>query len=93
MKSNTSVLRIAKSLASVGIVFTVSNLEGAQATSSQAQTSAQIKAVAEEAAQALSETGAAADIEHMIHSHVDSIAQEHVSRGLEVFLGDSSGRI
>ena len=79
MKSNTSMMRIAKNLASVGILFTVSNMEGAQAASSQAQ----IKSVAESAVNALASEGAeglaVADVEHMIHSHVDSLAKEHVS--------------
>ena len=63
MKSNSSMLRIAKNLGSVGLLFTVTKLDGAQAIStamtaeSEAAVDAQIKALTSSVQQALSQSG------------------------------------
>ena len=86
MKSNTSMLRIAKNLGSVGLLFTITKQNGAQAIStgltseSEATVDSQIKAMTESVQQALSQSGseslADSEIENMIQSHVQSLVEE-----------------
>ena len=76
MKSNTSMLRIAKNIGSVGLLFTLSKQNGAQAistgmsTQAEASVDAQIKALTSSVQQALAGQGSEAladsEIENMI---------------------------
>ena len=86
MKSNTSMLRIAKNLGSVGLLFTITKQNGAQAIStgltseSEATVDSQIKAMTESVQQALSQSGseslADSEIENMIQSQVQTLVTE-----------------
>ena len=86
MKSNTSMLRIAKNLGSVGLLFTITKQNGAQALSSgltsesEAAVDSQIKAMTSSVQQALSQSGSEAladsEIENMIQSQVQTLVKE-----------------
>ena len=83
MKTNTSVLRIAKNLGSVGLVFTVSKasaLKSEMTAQSQAQVDAEIKSLSSSVQQALSQSGSEAladsEIQNMIQSQVENMVAE-----------------
>ena len=85
MKTNTSVLRIAKNLGSVGLVFTVSKasaLKSEMTAQSQAQVDAEIKSLSSSVQQALSQSGegsealADSEIQNMIQSQVENMVAE-----------------
>lgn len=85
MKTNTSVLRIAKNLGSVGLVFTVSKasaLKTEMTATSQAQVDAEIKSLSSSVQQALSQSGegsealADSEIQNMIQSQVENMVSE-----------------
>jgi len=82
MKSNTSVLRIAKNLGSVGLLFSITKQNGVQAVSTESEASleSQIKSMSSSVQQALSQSGSEAladsEIENMIQSHVQSLVEE-----------------
>lgn len=88
MKSNTSMLRIAKNLGSVGLLFSITKDTGVAAIStglqaeSEATVDSQIKSLTSSVQQALSQSGAGSEaladseIENMIQSHVQSLVQE-----------------
>ena len=82
MKSNTSVLRIAKNLGSVGLLFSITKQNGVQAVSTESEASldSQIKSMSSSVQQALSQSGSEAladsEIENMIQSHVQSLVTE-----------------
>ena len=78
MKSNTSVLRIAKNLGSVGLLFSITKESGVMAT--ETSVDSQIKAMSSSVQQALSQSGSEAladsEIENMIQSHVQTLVEE-----------------
>jgi len=82
MKSNTSMLRIAKNLGSVGLLFSITKQNGVQAVSTESEASldSQIKSMSSSVQQALSQSGSEAladsEIENMIQSHVQSLVEE-----------------
>ena len=88
MKSNTSMLKIAKNLGSVGLLFSITKETGVAAISTglQAETEAtvdsQIKSLTSSVQQALSQAGegsealADSEIENMIQSHVQNLVSE-----------------
>ena len=89
MKTNTSVLRIAKNLGSVGLLFTITKNTGVEALStemtaqSEAQVDAEIKSLSSSVQQALSQSGegseALADSE--IHSLIENHVRDMMSEG------------
>ena len=88
MKSNTSMLKIAKNLGSVGLLFSITKQTGVAALStgaqaeSEATVDSQIKSLTSSVQQALSQAGegsealADSEIENMIQSHVQSLVEE-----------------
>jgi hypothetical protein len=78
MKSNTSVLRIAKNLGSVGLLFSITKESGVMAA--ETSVDSQIKAMSSSVQQALSQSGSEAladsEIENMIQSHVQSLVEQ-----------------
>ena len=88
MKSNTSMLKIAKNLGSVGLLFSITKETGVAAIStglqaeSQATVDSQIKSLTSSVQQALSQAGegsealADSEIENMIQSHVQNLVAE-----------------
>lgn len=86
MKSNTSVLRFAKNLGSVGLLFSITKETGVAAISSglqaeaEASVDSQIKSLTSSVQQALSQSGTEAladsEIESMIQSHVQGLVSE-----------------
>jgi len=89
MKSNTSVLRIAKNLGSVGLLFSITKQNGVQAVSTESEASldSQIKSMSSSVQQALSQSGSEAladsEIENMIQSHVQSLVEEQAKTELK----------
>ena len=85
MKSNTSMLKIAKNLGSVGLLFSITKQTGVEALSTglaseaEAQVDAQIKSLSSSVQQALSQSGegsealADSEIQNMIQSHVQEL--------------------
>ena len=85
MKTNTSMLKIAKNLGSVGLVFSISraNALATQASSEvEASVDAQIKSLSNSVQQALSQSGegsealSESEIQNMIESHVQNQVAE-----------------
>jgi len=88
MKSNTSMLKIAKNLGSVGLIFSITKQTGVEALSTgltseaEAQVDAQIKSLSSSVQQALSQSGegsealADSEIQNMIESHVQELVAE-----------------
>ena len=84
MKSNTSMLKIAKNLGSVGLLFTITKTTGVEAlsTESSAQVDAEIKSLSSSVQQALSQSGegsealAESEIKNMIQSQVENMVAE-----------------
>ena len=88
MKTNTSMLKIAKNLGSVGLLFTITKQTGVEAlstemtASSEAQVDAEIKSLSSSVQQALSQSGegsealAESEIKNMIQSQVENMVAE-----------------
>jgi hypothetical protein len=87
MKTNTSMLKIAKNLGSVGLLFTISKqhvagLQTELSTEAEASVDAQIKSLSASVQQALSQSGegsealADSEIQNMIESHVQNMVAE-----------------
>jgi len=88
MKSNTSMLKIAKNLGSVGLLFSITKNTGVEAiktgltAESEASVDSQIKAMSASVQQALSQSGegsealADSEIQNMITSHVQELVSE-----------------
>ena len=85
MKTNTSMLKIAKNLGSVGLVFTITKtaaLKTEMAAQSEAQVDAEIKSLSSSVQQALSQSGegsealADSEIQNMIQSQVENMVAE-----------------
>ena len=85
MKTNTSVLKIAKNLGSVGLLFTItktSALKTELSAQSEAQVDAEIKSLSSSVQQALSQSGegsealAESEIKNMIQSQVENMVAE-----------------
>ena len=81
MKTKTSMLKIAKNLGSVGLLFTITKTTGVEAlsTESSAQVDAEIKSLSSSVQQALSQSGegsealADSEIQNMIESEVKNL--------------------
>ena len=85
---NTSMLKIAKNLGSVGLLFTITKNTGVEALStemtaqSEAQVDAEIKSLSSSVQQALSQSGegsealAESEIKNMIQSQVENMVAE-----------------
>jgi hypothetical protein len=90
MKTNTSVMKLAKNLGSVGLLFTIQQQSGVGAikTGLKAQSAAQvdesIQSFSDSVQQALSQTGegseafADSEIQSFIHSNVQSMIAENL---------------
>ena len=88
MNTKTSMLKIAKNLGSVGLLFTITQQSGVEAlqtqalSESEAQVDAQIKSLSSSVQQALSQSGegsealAESEIQNMIESHVKNMVAE-----------------
>ena len=88
MKTNSSVLKIAKNLGSVGLLFTISQQNGVEAirtglvAESEAQVDAEIRSLSSSVQQALSQSGegsealAESEIQNMIESQVKNMVAE-----------------
>ena len=88
MNTKTSMLKIAKNLGSVGLLFTITQQSGVEAlktqalSESEAQVDAQIKSLSSSVQQALSQSGegsealAESEIQNMIESQVKNMVAE-----------------
>ena len=85
MKTNTSMLKIAKGLGSVGLLFTVSKMDGAEAiktemtTQADATLEAEIASMANSVQQALSGEGSEALSESELKGMIESHMQQQVA--------------
>tara|TARA_B100000780_G_scaffold272586_1_gene235008 strand:+ start:244 stop:579 length:336 start_codon:yes stop_codon:yes gene_type:complete len=95
MNTNTSMIRIAKNIGSVGLLFSITKTTGVAAietglqAESMATVDAQIKSLTSSVQQALSQAGegsealADSEIESMIQSHVEGLVSEQAQTELK----------